>query len=276
MLLLNSRAGNHMAILIFQHEAIETPARIGEALNEVAHRVRIIELYDGQKPPADLDNVDGIVVMGGPQNVDQVDQHPWMAAEIELIRQAHVSGVPVLGVCLGAQLIAAALGGKVEKMGRAEIGWRPIRLTFPGTVDPILAGIPWNTVQFHSHAYEITELPPEATPLASSELCKHQAFRVGLTTYAFQYHFEWTSRDLGRIIERFGGWFREHGEDPATITSHIDSYYDLHRHLGDRLCNNLANLLFPIDKRLDHKIGPVQNYHAHLASAQVTGGESVR
>src|SRR5690606_13233304 len=99
------------------------------------------------------------------------------------LRQAHEANVPMVGICLGLQLIATALGGKVEAMPAAEVGWHTVKLAFPGTIDPIYAGIPWQHMQFHLHGQEVTALPPGATPLAASKVCKNQAVKVGLKTY---------------------------------------------------------------------------------------------
>jgi GMP synthase (glutamine-hydrolysing) len=180
--------------------------------------------------------------------VEEQLQHPWMAGEIAFIERAHRAKLPVIGVCLGAQLIAAALGGKVEAMAGPEVGWHNVRLAFPGTMDTILTGIPWNTAQFHLHGQQVTQLPPGATPLAGSKLCRHQAFRVGSTTYAFQYHFEWNLYEVGRFSN--DALVEKAGVLPHDIRQQSERYFDGYRRLGDRLCHNLATYLVPIDKRV--------------------------
>lgn len=239
-----------MALLVFEHHPKETPARLGEILRDFGHKLRIIRPYAGDAMPADLDNVDGVLSLGGPMNADEHEQHPWIPREVELIRQAHEAGLPVVGVCLGAQFIAAALGGEVAAMAAPEFGWHNVRLAFPGTIDPLTAGIPWNTIQFHLHSQEVTKLPAEATPLAGSQMCRTQAFKVGLTTYAFQYHFALTRRDIEGMLEMAAADITHAGGDVQAIRAEIDEYEALYRHIGDRQCGNLAQLLFPIDKRL--------------------------
>lgn len=251
-----------MAILIFQHHRAEPTCRLGETLQDIGHRLRTVALYEGESLPSDLDDVDGVISMGGPMNVDQADAFPWIEGEMALIKQAHEAKLPVVGICLGAQLVAKALGGEVGPMEQAEVGFGPLRLAFPGTTDPIYAGIPWSTTTFHAHAQQVTDLPPGATPLAGSPACKNQAFKVGLTTYAFQYHFEWDRADLARVLSSMTGWLTEIGADVPAIKADIDKSYPMYRHLGDRLCRTLTDLVFPLDKRLSHKLGPVQNYHA--------------
>ena len=251
-----------MAILVLQHHPDEIPARIGHYLNEFSNRLNVIRMYDNGQLPADLEGVDGLVIMGGPQNVDQCDQYPYLECEIALIKKMHEKNLPILGVCLGAQLIAAALGGKVEKMQNPEIGFAPVNLTPQGKMDTIMAGIPWSTPQFHTHGYQVTELPPQSTCLAASAACKHQVFTVGLRTLAVQYHFEWTRQDIAAILDQFKDWITQSGLNPADIQQDVSNHYDFYRHLGDRFASRLATIFFPVDKRLTHTNGPVENFNA--------------
>ncbi|NJL31132.1 MAG: hypothetical protein HC898_05600 [Phycisphaerales bacterium] len=93
----------------------------------------------------------------------------------------------------------------------------------------------------------MTKLPAEALPLAGSKLCKNQAFRVGLTTYAFQYHFEWNKSELATVLR--DPFIVRTGHDPTVIEGDMAAHYDSYRRLGDRLSENITELLFPIDKR---------------------------
>lgn len=236
-----------MSVLVFQHEKTESSGRLGWALQSQGHRLRTIGLYAGESVPVDLDNVDGIISMGGTPNVDQADQYPWMKPEMEYLKAAHDAGVPIVGVCLGAQLVAAALGGEVKPMASPEVGWHNVKLSFPGTIDPLYAGIPWDTVQFHLHGQEVTKLPPGGTPLAGSKACKIQAFKVGLTTYAFQYHFEWDQKTINEVVQN--GLVKQAGVSPQQIIDQNAQHYDGFARLGERLCENIATLLMPVDKR---------------------------
>lgn len=259
-----------MAILIFQHHPLETPGRLGDRLRDLGHRLRIVQLHAGQPLPPDLDDVDGVVSMGGPMNVDEADRHAWLSGEMEMIREAHERDIPVVGICLGAQLIAKSLGGEVGPMEKGEattaegveVGWHPVQLAFPGTMDVIHQGLPWRTMQFHLHGQEVKKLPlTDSTPLSGSQACKTQSFRVGLTTYGFQYHFEWTRKQIEAVLHDQSEWLRTRAIDAGTITSETDERYAVYRHLGDRLCDNITQLLMPLDKRVRPRRGePAANF----------------
>ena len=236
-----------MSLIVFEHCASEDSAELGATLQRHGHKLRVIKLYEGQEVPPDTDDVDGIVSMGGPMNVDQQDQHPWLAEEEAYIKQAHDAGTPIVGVCLGAQLIATALGGQVAAMSHPEVGWHELNLAFPGTIDPIFAGIGWQTTQFHIHGQEVTELPPGATPLAGSTMCRNQAYKVGLRTYAFQYHFEWQEKDLAVIVR--DTLVSRSDQTAEDILTQADTHFVNYRRLGDRLCERIATTLFPLSKR---------------------------
>jgi GMP synthase-like glutamine amidotransferase len=234
-----------MALLVFIHHPQEGPGILGDVLRDCGHQLREVRLFDRQGVPPTLDDVAGIISMGGPMNVDEAAEHAWIDAEMVCLKKAHGAGLPIVGVCLGAQLIGAALGGQVAAMPKPpgpEVGFQPVRLTFPGTNDPLLAGIPWTSTQFHLHGQEVVKLPPEGVPLVSSKMCKTQAFRVGQTTYGFQYHFEWDREDLAQAAA--DGLVAKAGLTAQGITASIASHYDGYRRLGDRLCANIAMMLF--------------------------------
>lgn len=236
-----------MSLLVFQHEAHESPAALGATLQQHGHRLHIVRLDRGQTPPESLDGVDGLICMGGTMNVDQADQYPWMDREFELIRRAHEAGVPVLGICLGCQFIAHALGGEVRAMSRPEMGWHTVKLAFPGTTDTLHNGIAWQTMQAHAHGCEVSKLPEGGVPLSGSAGCRTQAFRVGLRTYGFQYHFEWTRGDLEMVAR--DSLFERSEQTSQQFLARVDEHYDAYRRIGDRLAANIALFLFPLDTR---------------------------
>jgi GMP synthase (glutamine-hydrolysing) len=160
-------------LLAIQHVPWETPHRILDACGGL--RVVTVAPLAGEPLP-DHAEVSGAVVMGGPMNVDEVDRHPGLATERRWLAEAIRLEIPVLGVCLGAQLLARALGAEVRPGEGPEIGFAPVEIHDP--VDPIVGPLAPSTTVLHWHG-DVFDLPPEARPLASSERTRHQAFRAG-------------------------------------------------------------------------------------------------
>jgi len=183
-------------LLVIQHVPSAPPALYGAVLAERSCRVRLVDCERGGLPPAEPHGLDGIISLGGPMSVYEPDGLAWIDAERELLRRAVETDVPVLGVCLGAQLLAAALGAKVFGGGAPEIGPGPVRLTPAAEDDPVFAGLPGIVPVFHWHA-DTFELPPGADLLAGSDAYPNQAFRAGGSAYGVQFHAE-TSVELVR------------------------------------------------------------------------------
>jgi GMP synthase (glutamine-hydrolysing) len=160
-------------LLAVQHVPWEGPHRILDACG--ALHVQTVKPLAGQPLPAH-DEVAGAVFMGGPMNVDEVDRFPALAAEREWLAEAVARGMPVLGICLGAQLLARALGAEVRPGAAPEIGFAPVEVTDPG--DPLLGGLAPRTEVLHWHG-DVFDLPEGAEQLASSERTGCQAFRAG-------------------------------------------------------------------------------------------------
>lgn len=233
-----------MAIIVFQHWNLGRPARLGLTLRDHGFKLDIRRLDKGDSVPTDFDDVDGVISLGGPQNVGEA--HAWMQPEMDYLKGAHARSLPVVGICLGHQLIAAALGGSVTKMAKPEIGIIDVNVGPAGQTDPVLAGIAWRSPQFSSHSFEVTQLPPEAVALSSSAQCKVQAMRVGMRTYGFQFHFE-VDREM--CNEYMASEPQEvcaaAGVSMDDYRKSIDRHYEMFARLSDRLCINLATFLVP-------------------------------
>jgi GMP synthase (glutamine-hydrolysing) len=160
-------------LLVIQHVPWEGPHRILEACG--ALQVHTVKPLAGQPLPAH-DEVAGAVVMGGPMNVDEVERFPGLAAEREWLAEALRRQLPLLGICLGAQLLARALGAEVRPGEGPEVGFAPVAVSDPG--DPVLGGLAPSTEVLHWHG-DVFDLPDGAQPLASSERTEQQAFRAG-------------------------------------------------------------------------------------------------
>jgi GMP synthase-like glutamine amidotransferase len=179
-----------MNILVFQHLDIEHPGVFRKFWRDDQHRLATVELDAGHKIPS-LDGFDLLAVMGGPQDVWQTDLYPWLEFEKAAIRRwVRDLGRPYLGICLGHQLLADALGGKVSPMQRPEVGIAKISLTHDGLVDPILNGFAPEVDALQWHGAEVAEAPEGSVVLASNDACRIQAIRYGRHAYGFQYHCE--------------------------------------------------------------------------------------
>lgn len=159
---------------------------------EVSH-TRLFEATDLPNPAA----IDLLVIMGGPMSVNDEDVFPWLVAEKRFIREVMRSGRPVLGVCLGAQLIASALGARVFPNPVKEIGWFPVHAVESG--DASVFDFPPSEIVFHWHG-ETFDLPPGAIRLAKSEGCENQAFQLGRSVIGMQFHLETTPESARAII----------------------------------------------------------------------------
>jgi len=176
-------------VVAFRHVPFEGLGHIQPILEERGIAIEFADLYQPESQAPETTTAAGLIFMGGPMSVN--DGLPYLKQEIEYIRTAANSGQPVLGVCLGAQLTAKALGAQVYRNPVSEIGWFDIRPTNTARQDPLFRGIQDPETVFHWHN-ETFDLPPGAALLACSERCLHQAFRVGSRIYGLQFHLEVT------------------------------------------------------------------------------------
>jgi len=202
-------------VTVIRHVPFEGLGRIGPALEGAGLAWRYVDLFAGATAP-DLSTTPALILMGGPMSANDGDQ--YLKVEIRLIEAAAAAGKPVLGVCLGAQLIAKALGARVYRNPVKEIGWYPLRFTEAGAGDPLLAGLPdpCTVLQWHGETFD---LPSGATHLACSDGCRNQAFRYGSHVYGLQFHLE-TTPDM------IADWCRQDANcgDVRELSEPLDPY----------------------------------------------------
>jgi len=188
-----------MKIACCQHVAFEDSGSIGLWAADRGHEFADIRLDEGAAFP-EPSSYDLLVVMGGPMNVYEEEAVPFLAAEKAGLIKAVESGKPVLGVCLGAQLLADALGAKIYRNEEPEIGWWPVTLTPEAAKEPLFAGMPETFKAFHWHG-DAFEIPQGAVSLAASEACPNQGFCYEGRVIGLQFHLETTPSSMTRLIK---------------------------------------------------------------------------
>lgn len=178
-----------MPVLAFRHVPFEPLGLIEDALRSRGLEYQYVDLPADPDFDPPVDQADALIFMGGPMSVN--DPLPWIARELGFIERALAHNRPVLGICLGSQLIAKALGSRVYRNPVKEIGWAPVYLTDAAARDPLLGGLAGPETLFHWHG-ETYDLPGGAELLAYSDACRNQAFRIGDNVYGFQFHLEVT------------------------------------------------------------------------------------
>ncbi len=186
-----------MKLIVFQHADVEHPGVLSDFLREDGVDIATVELDEGETIP-DLDPFDAMLVMGGPQDVWQEDDHPWLRDEKDAIYDFVVrKRRPFVGICLGHQLLADAIGGRVAPSRTREVGVLPVSKTIAGEQDVAVKNLPDRMQVLQWHSAEVCGLPEGATILAQSELCPIQAFRYLDRAYGFQFHVEVGPQTVG-------------------------------------------------------------------------------
>jgi GMP synthase (glutamine-hydrolysing) len=231
-------------VFVLRHVPHEGLGTLETFLTEGGLEAHHVELYRPSLKPPDLKAASALIVMGGPMNVDEVDQYPFLGVEVGWIRQAVTANLPVLGICLGAQLLAKSLGARVYPNGVKEIGWYQLELTPPSADDRLFAGLgPTATVfQWHGDTFD---LPPGAVHLGRTRLCQHQAFRYGPSAYGLQFHVEMTPEMIDCWLDEPGNGCELAGLDyidPRAIRAQTPQFLPAMQKLGQRVLRRFVEM----------------------------------
>jgi GMP synthase-like glutamine amidotransferase len=197
-------------VQLFQHVPFEGPGSIADWVAERGHALSRTEFFSGATPPP-AEAFDWLVVMGGPMGVSDEEAYPWLKEEKRAIYRAVTAGKRVLGICLGAQLIASVLGGSVYPGPHKEIGWYPLDLTPEGKDDPVGTALAGEGPVFHWHG-DTFDIPRGALHLATSRACPHQGFRYEAHVVGLQFHLEMNAAALDGMIRHGASELSEGGE----------------------------------------------------------------
>jgi GMP synthase (glutamine-hydrolysing) len=221
-----------MKVIVIMHVESEGPGSLGTYLESLGAEALTVRLYAGDRLPTDLSGFDAVVSMGGPMNVYEEDEYPFLKDETSFLKQAVEADLPVVGICLGAQMIAKAVGAKVVKSPKKEVGWGSVALTDQGKDDRLFKGLPpvLEVLQWHGDMFHV---PSEGKLLASSQDCPHQAFRYR-NALGLQFHLEVTEKILS-------DWFGDSKE--IKLYDVMNRYHEIHKGLEKNAQTVYANFL---------------------------------
>ncbi|MDB5321090.1 MAG: synthase family protein [Phycisphaerales bacterium] len=269
-------------VFVLQHVEAEGPGRIVTVFRDFGIPIELRRLYRGDEVPTDLDEVRAMVVLGGPMGVADIgkEQYPFLSAEVEILKRMISRDRPVMGICLGAQLLAHAAGAKVYPNIKMipgakhsdppkpaepltplpEIGWAPVNFPFPGGTEPIVFGLSDGTEMFHWHfdTFDLPKLPSAAPPapggppaptgsvlISSTRICKNQAFRFKNRLFGFQYHLEATPEIIQAMVaagkDDIARVLGPDGE--AIIREGTEKNYPRYERLTNRVLQNFVQFL---------------------------------
>ena len=222
-----------MTVLIIVHVESEGPGTLGAFLESSGANVSLARVYAGERLPENIDNLGAIISMGGPMNVYEEQEYPFLRDETVLLQKAIAANRPVLGICLGAQMIAKASGRGVVKFPKEEVGWGKVFLTDAGRDDLLFNGLPatLDVLQWHGDMFEI---PEAGASIATGDDCPNQAFRYR-NAFGLQFHVEVTREILA-------DWFKDSPDLGKILRRHDEVKPDLDQH-AQRMFKNFLSLL---------------------------------
>lgn len=217
-----AEAAARPVVLVVQHEEDAGPGLVGERLGRTGLRLDVVRAWLGEPLPDGLGGHAGLLVLGGSVNCEDDRAAPWLPRVRALVREAVADEVPLLGICLGGQIVAHALGGTVATRHQGpELGTVPLRRLAAAGGDPVLGAVPEGARAAQWHWDEVDRLPPCAVPLLSGDDCPYQAFRVGSSGWGLQFHPEVGADTVARWAEADDAQVRAAGGDPEAVVASV-------------------------------------------------------
>ncbi|HEX9296386.1 MAG TPA: gamma-glutamyl-gamma-aminobutyrate hydrolase family protein [Polyangiaceae bacterium] len=229
-------------VLVVQHVAHETPGLVEPALRAKDIERRFVRPFAGDRVPEDAADAVGLVVLGGPMGVYESERYPHLRDEMRLIERTLRAGCPVLGICLGSQLLAHVLGAAVTKGQRKEVGWHRVTLGEAALSDPLFKTVESSFVAFHWHGDRF-DLPKGATHLVGSELTQNQAFRYGSYAYGLLLHLELDAEMIAGMVQAFPADLEDTGQSPEGILEGAREHLGPLSERGSRVLAGWADLV---------------------------------
>ncbi|MBD2103254.1 type 1 glutamine amidotransferase [Leptolyngbya sp. FACHB-261] len=225
-----------MNILVIQHVASDPPALLGECLVARGAQLKIVIPTQGDPVPLSSEGFAGLIVMGGPMNAEEDANYPHLKQTVELIQQFDQHNQPVLGICLGAQLIARAFGQRVYRHDLFELGFTPVVATTAASTDPLLQGLAPEQCLMQWH-FDTFDLPHAATLLMTSATCQNQVYRIGKHIYGFQFHFEVTAELVQNWVQAEQAFLAQNYPD---FLGQVIDQLQIHTEASQHFCYKIA------------------------------------
>ena len=229
-------------VTVLQHLATEGLGILEPILNAAGISIHTIHIFAGEKVPAELGTDDGLIVLGGPVSVYESEKYPYLINEIRLIETVLQENKPILGICLGSQLLASALGANIIKSGQQEIGWFPVTLSEAAQTDVLWNGVENEFMAYHWHG-DVFNLPEDAVSLASSMLTEHQAFTHKERAYGILFHPEATKEIIWGMTQNFAEEAEGAGVTQKEILEDSEKYLLAFQAIADKIFNRWVKLI---------------------------------